>query len=223
MKQHFPVIGITSAQGCELVTEDGKRLVDGTSSWWACVHGYNHPELINAIEKQLHQLPHIMFGGITHQPAIELAKRLVDMTCPELTKVFFADSGSIAVEVALKMSLQYWQGKNQPEKQKIVTIKRGYHGDTFAAMSVCDPDNGMHTMFGTSVVKQFFAPAPETLFNDANVDQDLNNLKQVSITIIMKLQPLFSSLLCKAQVACTSIVLNTLKVSEDCVMNMTSY
>ena len=179
MKQHFPVVGITSAQGCELIAEDGKRLVDGTSSWWACVHGYNHPELIGAIEKQLHRLPHVMFGGITHKPAIELAKRLVNMTCPELTKVFFADSGSIAVEVALKMSLQYWQGKAQPEKQKIVTVKRGYHGDTFAAMSVCDPDNGMHTMFGTSVVKQIFAPAPESLFDDDNVEQDLDNLRQV--------------------------------------------
>ena len=179
MQHHFPVIGITSAEGCELITDDGTRLIDGTSSWWACVHGYNHPELIAAIEKQLHQLPHVMFGGITHKPAIDLAKRLVDMTCPELTKVFFSDSGSIAVEVALKMALQYWQGNNLPNKQKIVTVKRGYHGDSFAAMSVCDPDNGMHTMFGTSVVKQIFAPAPKALFNNSDVQEDLNQLKTV--------------------------------------------
>ncbi|MBM7070564.1 adenosylmethionine--8-amino-7-oxononanoate transaminase [Shewanella sp. 202IG2-18] len=177
MTHPFPMIGIKSADGCELITEDGKRLVDGTSSWWSCVHGYNHPVLISAIEKQLHQLPHVMFGGITHEPAIELAKKLVKITCPELTKVFLADSGSIAVEVAMKMALQYWQGKNNPNKQKIATIKRGYHGDTFAAMSVCDPDNGMHTMFGTSVVKQVFAPSPTSAFDDSNVESDLANLR----------------------------------------------
>ena len=179
MQQNFPVIGISSAEGCELITDEGKRLIDGTSSWWACVHGYNHPSIINAMEKQLHQLPHVMFGGITHNPAIELAKQLVDITCPELTKVFFADSGSIAVEVALKMSLQYWQGKNLPNKQKIITVKQGYHGDTFAAMSVCDPDNGMHTMFESSVIKQIFAPAPQSLFDDDNVAQEITSLRSI--------------------------------------------
>ena len=177
MKHPFPMLGIKSAEGCELITENGRRLIDGTSSWWSCVHGYNHPDLINAIEKQLHQLPHVMFGGITHEPAIELAKKLLDMTCPELTKVFFADSGSIAVEVAMKMALQYWQGQNKPNKQKVATIKRGYHGDTFAAMSVCDPDNGMHTMFGTSVVKQVFSPAPSEGFDSTSVESDLKKLK----------------------------------------------
>lgn len=162
MSSPLPVYGVTSADGCELTLNDGRTLIDGTSSWWACVHGYNHPHIIKAMQSQLNTLSHVMFGGITHAPAVELSKKLIEMTCEKLTKVFLADSGSIAVEVAIKMALQYWQGNNKPEKQKIMTVKRGYHGDTFAAMSVCDPDNGMHTMFGDAVTKQVFIPAPTT-------------------------------------------------------------
>ncbi|MBB1362203.1 adenosylmethionine--8-amino-7-oxononanoate transaminase [Shewanella sp. SR44-4] len=166
MTQSLPVYGVVSAQGCELTLDDGKVLIDGTSSWWSCVHGYSHPTILTAMQKQLSQLSHVMFGGITHQPAIETSKRLVQMTSDNLTKVFLADSGSIAVEVALKMALQYWQGRNQPQKQRIMTVKSGYHGDTFAAMSVCDPDGGMHTMFGNNVTEQVFIPAPTSKFND---------------------------------------------------------
>jgi adenosylmethionine-8-amino-7-oxononanoate aminotransferase len=166
MTQSLPVYGVISAQGCELTLDDGKVLIDGTSSWWSCVHGYSHPTILAAMQKQLSQLSHVMFGGITHQPAIETSKRLVQMTSDNLTKVFLADSGSIAVEVALKMALQYWQGRNQPQKQRIMTVKSGYHGDTFAAMSVCDPDGGMHTMFGNNVTEQVFIPAPTSKFND---------------------------------------------------------
>ena len=166
MTQSLPVYGVVSAQGCELTLDSGKVLIDGTSSWWSCVHGYSHPTIVAAMQQQLSTLSHVMFGGITHQPAIETSKRLVQMTSANLTKVFLADSGSIAVEVALKMALQYWQGRNQPQKQRIMTVKSGYHGDTFAAMSVCDPDGGMHTMFGNNVTKQVFIPAPTSKFND---------------------------------------------------------
>ncbi|UJF21169.1 adenosylmethionine--8-amino-7-oxononanoate transaminase [Shewanella sp. OMA3-2] len=164
MTHAMPVQGVVSAQDCELVLESGRKLIDGTSSWWACVHGYGHPHIVAAMQQQLHQMSHVMFGGITHQPAIDASKLLVEMTCAKLTKVFLADSGSIAVEVALKMALQYWQGRNQPNKQKIMTVKRGYHGDTFAAMSVCDPEGGMHTMFGDNVTQQIFIAAPQTPF-----------------------------------------------------------
>ncbi|MGZ9897871.1 adenosylmethionine--8-amino-7-oxononanoate transaminase [Shewanella gaetbuli] len=182
MTNALPTYGVQSATGCELTLADGKKVIDGTSSWWACVHGYGHKDIISAMQQQLQCLSHVMFGGITHKPAIDVSKLLVEMTCPNLTKVFLADSGSIAVEVALKMALQYWQGQNQPNKQKIMTVKRGYHGDTFAAMSVCDPDGGMHTMFGDNVTKQKFIAAPQTPFgfsakqNSAQQATNSNNL-----------------------------------------------
>lgn len=179
MTHSLPVFGVHSAKGCELELVDGRKLVDGTSSWWACVHGYGHPEIIAAMEKQLHQLSHVMFGGITHAPAITLCKKLIAMTCEPLTKVFLCDSGSIAVEVAIKMALQYWQGQKKPQKQRILTVKKGYHGDTFAAMSVCDPEGGMHTMFGEAVTKQCFADAPKTLFGEALHPDDLTQMRGI--------------------------------------------
>lgn len=179
MQQSQAVTGVVAADGCELILDDGRRLVDGTSSWWACVHGYNHPSIVAAMQTQLHTLSHVMFGGITHPPAIELSKRLVAMTSESLTKVFLADSGSIAVEVALKMALQYWQGKQQPQKQRVLTVKNGYHGDTFAAMSVCDPEGGMHTMFGDAVTQQLFAPAPQSQFGQDFDPSDLDEISQL--------------------------------------------
>ncbi|WP_299494295.1 adenosylmethionine--8-amino-7-oxononanoate transaminase [uncultured Shewanella sp.] len=179
MTHALPTFGVVAAQDRQLTLEDGRTLIDGTSSWWACVHGYGHPYILQAMEKQLHQLSHVMFGGITHSPAIELSKKLINMTSDRLTKVFLADSGSIAVEVALKMALQYWQGQEQDQKQQILTVKNGYHGDTFAAMSVCDPQGGMHTMFGDSVTKQLFAPAPQTPFNAPLMDNDLSLIRQI--------------------------------------------
>ncbi|AZG73761.1 adenosylmethionine--8-amino-7-oxononanoate transaminase [Shewanella livingstonensis] len=177
MTQSLPVYGVVSAQGCELTLDSGKVLIDGTSSWWSCVHGYSHPTIVAAMQQQLSQLSHVMFGGITHLPAIEVSKRLVAMTSPQLTKVFLADSGSIAVEVALKMALQYWQGRNKPAKQRIMTVKSGYHGDTFAAMSVCDPDGGMHTMFGNNVTQQIFIPSPSTPFGEPLNQSDIAALE----------------------------------------------
>lgn len=189
MTRSLPVFGVHSAKGCELELVDGRKLVDGTSSWWACVHGYAHPKILTAMEKQLHQLSHVMFGGITHEPAIELCKKLIAMTCEPLTKVFLCDSGSISVEVAIKMALQYWQGQSwqgqsihgeeRQLKQRILTVKRGYHGDTFAAMSVCDPEGGMHTMFGDAVTKQSFVPAPQTAFGEALQADDLTAMRDI--------------------------------------------
>ncbi|CAM4189058.1 adenosylmethionine--8-amino-7-oxononanoate transaminase [Shewanella aquimarina] len=167
MTHALPAYGVVAAEGCELILEDGRRLIDGTSSWWACVHGYGHPYILEAMQKQLSTLSHVMFGGITHPAAVAVSKKLIAMTSDNLTKVFLADSGSIAVEVAMKMALQYWQGRSNPNKQRILTVKHGYHGDTFAAMSVCDPEGGMHTMFGEAVTQQLFAPAPKTPFGEA--------------------------------------------------------
>ncbi|MCL1123627.1 adenosylmethionine--8-amino-7-oxononanoate transaminase [Shewanella surugensis] len=179
MTHALPTFGVVAAQGTQLTLEDGRTLIDGTSSWWACVHGYGHPYILKAMEQQLHQLSHVMFGGITHAPAIDLSKKLINMTSESLTKVFLADSGSIAVEVALKMALQYWQGRQQNQKQHILTVKNGYHGDTFAAMSVCDPEGGMHSMFGDSVTPQLFAPAPQTLFGEPFISDDLTPIRQI--------------------------------------------
>lgn len=176
MANALPAFGVVAAEGVELQLEDGRKLIDGTSSWWACVHGYSHPKIVAAMQQQAATLSHVMFGGITHRPAVELARLLVNMTSPNLTKVFLADSGSIAVEVAMKMALQYWQGRSKPNKQKILTIKNGYHGDTFAAMSVCDPEGGMHTMFGELVTKQLFAPAPQSRFDDEFNPEELNDI-----------------------------------------------
>ncbi len=173
MTHALPTYGVVSAEGCELILDNGQRLVDGTSSWWACIHGYGHPHIVNAMQQQLTRLSHVMFGGITHNPAIEVSKKLLAMTSDNLTKVFLADSGSIAVEVAMKMALQYWQGRNQPNKQRILTVKHGYHGDTFAAMSVCDPEGGMHTMFGNAVTKQLFVDAPQTPFGSPLIENDI--------------------------------------------------
>ncbi|WP_299806039.1 adenosylmethionine--8-amino-7-oxononanoate transaminase [uncultured Shewanella sp.] len=176
MANALPSFGVVAAEGVELQLQDGSKLVDGTSSWWACVHGYSHPKIVTAMQQQASQLSHVMFGGITHRPAVELARLLVEITSPKLTKVFLADSGSISVEVAIKMALQYWQGRAKPYKQKILTVKNGYHGDTFAAMSVCDPEGGMHTMFGELVTKQLFAPAPQSRFDGNFNPEELNEI-----------------------------------------------
>ena len=172
LNQPLPVYPVVRAHGCELMLEDGRALVDGTSSWWAAIHGYNHPELNQALLAQSQKMSHVMFGGITHQPAVDLAKLLLQMVPQGLTKVFFADSGSISVEVAIKMALQCWLGLGQPEKSRLLTIQKGYHGDTFAAMSVCDPVDGMHSMFKHQIIPQLFAPAPQSQFDGDFLAED---------------------------------------------------
>ena len=170
----YPVIG---AQGVRLTLADGQELIDGMASWWCAVHGYNHPYLNQAMKLQIDDMSHVMFGGITHQPAVSLAKRLVDLTPPGLDKVFFADSGSVAVEVAIKMALQYWHSKAQANKNRMLTIRNGYHGDTFGAMAVCDPINGMHSLFASVLPQHYFVNAPPMGFDRALQDGDLTELE----------------------------------------------
>ena len=177
----LPVYGIESAQGCELRLSDGRVLIDGMASWWACIHGYNHPRLNAAIADQLSKMSHVMFGGITHQPAIDLAKLLVEITPDALETVFFSDSGSIAIEVALKMSLQYWVGVGKSNRNQFVTVRGGYHGDTYHAMSVCDPVGGMHSLFASSLPKYLFADRPKIQFNQSWNESDFESLRSLVI------------------------------------------
>ncbi|MEL0587152.1 MAG: adenosylmethionine--8-amino-7-oxononanoate transaminase [Candidatus Thiodiazotropha sp. (ex. Lucinoma kazani)] len=160
----LPVYPVVSANGVRLKLADGRELIDGMSSWWCAIHGYNHPEMTRAIQHQLETMAHVMFGGLTHQPAAELAKKLIEITPVPLQSVFFADSGSVAVEVAMKMAIQYWHDKHQPDKQRFLTIRKGYHGDTFGAMSLCDPDTGMHHLFSGILPQQLFVEAPSCYF-----------------------------------------------------------
>jgi adenosylmethionine-8-amino-7-oxononanoate aminotransferase len=179
MLNPLPVYPIVRADGCELELEDGRKLIDGTASWWSAVHGYNHPRLNQALSTQLSQMAHVMFGGITHQPAVALCQQLLQMVPANLTKVFLADSGSIAVEVALKMALQYWQGVGQTQKTRLVSLRKGYHGDTFAAMAVCDPHDSMHSMFSQLLPQHHFLPAPTSAFDGDFAAADLLQLRQL--------------------------------------------
>lgn len=156
-----PTFPVASARGVYLTLEDGRRLVDGMASWWAAIHGYNHPRLNAAAQRQLTAMAHVMFGGLTHRPAVELAKKLIDLTAEPLQHVFFADSGSVAVEVAIKMALQFWFAQGRSEKRRLLTVRNGYHGDTFATMALCDSASGFHGMFEGVLPKQLFAPAPK--------------------------------------------------------------
>jgi adenosylmethionine-8-amino-7-oxononanoate aminotransferase len=173
----LPVYPVTSAHGCQLQLENGQHLIDGTASWWSAVHGYNHPVLNSAVTTQLAKMSHVMFGGITHQPAVDLAKQLCQMLPAGLDRVFFADSGSIAVEVALKMALQYRLSQGQQGKTRILSLQKAYHGDTFAAMSVCDPDDGMHQIFTSQLIPQIFAPAPISRFSGPWLESDEQALR----------------------------------------------
>jgi adenosylmethionine-8-amino-7-oxononanoate aminotransferase len=166
----IPAYEVVSAKGVHLKLADGSELIDGMSSWWCAIHGYNHPALNTAAKNQIDRMSHVMFGGITHSPAVTLCEKLVEITPEGLNKVFLSDSGSVSVEVAIKMAFQYWISQGQSEKNKLLSLKGGYHGDTFAAMSVCDPTNGMHHIFDQVLPQHYFAPKPQIGF-----DQDWNN------------------------------------------------
>ena len=163
---------VESADGVHLNFKNGLQVIDGMSSWWCMIHGYNNNFMNEAIKSQIDKVSHVMFGGLTHQPAIDLCKKLISLTPKGLDKVFFADSGSVSVEVSLKMALQYWQNKGYQEKSKFITPRGGYHGDTFGAMSVCDPDNGMHHLFKGVLPKHFFVERPKM----DNVEEALHDL-----------------------------------------------
>ena len=178
MTQPLEVYPVTHTQGNKIYLATGECLIDGMASWWSAIHGYGHPALKAAMHQQRDTMSHIMFGGITHQPAIELCKKLVAITPESLQKVFLADSGSVSVEVAIKMALQYWLSQGITTKQKLMTPLKGYHGDTFAAMSVCDPVNSMHSLYSGFLPEHVFVPAPVSQFGELFDDNEAEQLEQ---------------------------------------------
>jgi len=169
----LPVYPVASASGVRLKLADGRELIDGMASWWSVIHGYNNPCLNQAIKDQLEKMAHVMFGGLSHEPAMQLVERLVRLSPEPLQCVFLSDSGSVSVEVALKMAIQYWHALGQPEKHRFLTLKNGYHGDTFGAMSVCDPVTGMHSLFAGSLMQQHFVDPPKSRFGDPGSADDI--------------------------------------------------
>ncbi|MCK9989476.1 MAG: adenosylmethionine--8-amino-7-oxononanoate transaminase [Rugosibacter sp.] len=155
-----PVPVAIATQGVRIRLADGRELIDGISSWWTACHGYNHPHIRQAVAGQLNVMPHVMFGGLVHEPAAKLAQRLAALLPGDLAHVFFTDSGSVAVEVALKMARQYWMNKGEPSRQRIIHFRHSYHGDTFATMAVCDPEEGMHAQFSASMPQEIMAELP---------------------------------------------------------------
>jgi adenosylmethionine-8-amino-7-oxononanoate aminotransferase len=182
MQNPLPCYPIESAQGVRIKLSDGRELIDGMGSWWCAIHGYNHPYLNAALQAQAAKMSHVMFGGLTHEPAARLGKYLVDLSPEPLQHVFLADSGSISIEVAMKMALQYWYSQGQAQKNKLLTIRGGYHGDPFACMSVCDPVNGMHHIFQSILPKQIFAPRPNTRFDEQWNPTDIAEFEQLLST-----------------------------------------
>lgn len=163
----YAPLPVEGTEGVRLRLADGRLLIDGMASWWSVIHGHRHPAIVEALHQQVDRMPHVMFGGLTHEPAIRLAERLVEMTPQGLDRVFISDSGSVAVEVALKLCVQYWNGGGEPERNRMLAFRGGYHGDTFGAMSVCDPEQGMHRMYAEMLSHQVFAPRPPDGFGAA--------------------------------------------------------
>ena len=179
MNSDLPVYEVESAKGVRLKLKDGRELIDGMSSWWCMIHGYNHPKMNEVLEQQIKKMSHVMFGGLTHAPAIKLTEKLIEITPTALQKVFYSDSGSVAVEVAMKMAIQYWHANKQPGKQRFISLRSAYHGDTFAAMSVSDPDTGMHSLFKDIIPHQIFIKQPASRFGELCNKDELNELEQV--------------------------------------------
>lgn len=178
MLNPLPSYAVSKAEGVYIELEDGTKLIDGMSSWWSVIHGYNHPVLNKALNDQANKVSHVMFGGLTHEPAVELCKKLIELTPDDLQHVFLADSGSVAVEVAMKMAIQCQLGRGHGTRNKFVTIKNGYHGDTFGAMSVCDPINSMHSLYSDILPKHFFVDAPVSTPEQTFNSQELTPLAE---------------------------------------------
>ena len=175
----LPVYPAVFAEGVRIRLADGRELIDGMSSWWCAIHGYSHPVLVQALRDQAGCMAHLMFGGLTHEPAVTLGRLLVELTPEPLDRVFLCDSGSVSVEVALKMALQYQQAAGRPERHRLLTVRGGYHGDTFHAMSVCDPVTGMHSLFARSLPQQLFAPRPGCRFDGEWDERDLEAMERL--------------------------------------------
>ena len=182
MVDPLPVYEAVSASGVRIRLADGRELIDGMSSWWCAIHGYNHPALNAAAHRQLERMAHVMFGGLTHRPAIELARALTRIAPPGLDRVFFCDSGSVAVEVAIKMALQYWAAQGRAGKHRLATIRGGYHGDTFGAMSVCDPVTGMHGRFASALARQLFVDRPRARPGEPLDAEDIGQIERLLTT-----------------------------------------
>ncbi|MFO0691620.1 MAG: adenosylmethionine--8-amino-7-oxononanoate transaminase [Myxococcota bacterium] len=174
-----PLFAVESAAGVRLRLEDGRELIDGMSSWWSVIHGYRHPHIEAAVKRQLERLPHVMFGGLTHEPAVRLCERLVERAPAGLERVFLSDSGSVAVEVAIKMALQFWRARGRPERRRLLALRGGYHGDTFGAMAVCDPVTGMHGLFSGLLPAHVFAERPARRFGERCTPEDLADLTRL--------------------------------------------
>ncbi len=174
-----PVFPVASAEGCRITLKDGRELIDGMASWWCAIHGYNHPVLNQALKDQIDSMSHVMFGGLTHEPAVQLGQTLIDITPKPLQAIFYADSGSVSIEASLKMAVQYQQASGHKTRNRFITVRGGYHGDTSGAMSVSDPENGMHSMFKGMLNKQIYAPRPVCRFHDNWDQNDFNAMEDL--------------------------------------------
>jgi adenosylmethionine-8-amino-7-oxononanoate aminotransferase len=179
MVDPLPTYPVASAEGVRIRLADGRELIDGMASWWCAIHGYNHPRLNAAIRSQLDRMAHVMFGGLTHAPAVELAERLIRITPEPLQHVFFSDSGSVSIEVAIKMAIQYWHAGGRDRKSRLLTIRGGYHGDTFGAMAICDPVTGMHDQFQHVLPRHLFADRPESRFGEPMAASDASHFESL--------------------------------------------
>jgi adenosylmethionine-8-amino-7-oxononanoate aminotransferase len=186
MKTVTPPLPVVRTQGSHLMLADGRRLVDGLASWWTACHGYNHPHIAQAVQRQLEAMPHVMFGGLTHEPALTLAKRLCALLGPGLDRVFYTDSGSVAVEVAMKMAMQYWINQGERHRTRMLAFKGGYHGDTFGTMAVCDPDEGMHALYRGLLPEHDVLPLPRDAASLAALEAFLDRQGEQLAAIIVE-------------------------------------